>query len=144
MSNDATEPYLHNRIVDGLLSAADAAVGMGAGNRRESDAALHARFIVGIRTAENAARGIAHSRGLHGQGIAWVRLAGKLHTMLDSSTKSVALSAANSIDTGPKMGRGPLWVRLGEALKFMAEDCNKATQRKSTEALIIGGHEYMN
>ena len=144
MSNDATYRYAEGRLADGLLVAADAALGMGYGNRKDSDAALHARFIGAVRTAENAARIIAHDRGLRGQGIAWVRLAGRLGTMLKASTRSAQLSAANTLSHDPREGRGLLWIRLGTILKAMADDCAKASQQKSAAELVVGGREYRN
>lgn len=146
MSNDATYKYLEDRITDGLLSAADAAIGMGMGNRKDSDVALHSRFLVGIGTAEGAARCIAHARGENAQGIAWVRLAGRLGKMRDASTRSVMQTIKDTAisEYAPKVGRGVLWVRLGELLRALAEDCAKATQQRSASPLIVGGREYMN
>jgi hypothetical protein len=142
MSNDVGYGYAQERLASGLLIAADAAIGLGAGNRKEGDAALHARFINSLRIAEGAARIIAHDRGESGQGIAWVKLATRLHVMLDASTRGAAHSAFKTV--AEVKGRGPHWIRFGTMLRMIADDCAKAAQRRSSEALIVGGREYIN
>lgn len=142
MSGNIDYKYLEERIADGLLVAADAAIGMGYGNRRESDVELHARFIQGLRVAENSARTIGHARGQDAQGIGWVRLGTRLGRMLDASTKAVGQSVANTITRDQRVGRGPLWVKLGEMLKIMAKECSDAAQARSDKALVLLKQEY--
>ena len=146
MSNgsQATEPYIHERLIDGLTKASDRALGMGFGNRLQSDALLHADFIAGLRQAEGAARMIAHARGVTGQGIAWLRLTSRLGNMLDAATKSAALSVVNTRDNAGRAPRGVLWVKLGALLNELAEDARKATKRKSSDALVMLGQEFRN
>lgn len=141
--SDVSEAYIHERLTDGLAKAADSAMGLGKGNRNTSEAALHSKFIQGLRQAENAARMIAHSRGERG-GYAWLKLASKLGTMLESSNRSAGLSVIHSAAGVKNAPRGPLWVLLGEGLKVIASDCLHATQQKTDKALVLGGMEYLN
>lgn len=140
---NVNEAYCHDRLVDGLKLASDSAVGLGNGNRNTSEVVLHSKFIQGLRQAENAARMIAHSRGDRG-GYAWLKLASKLGTMLEASSKAVGLSALNSAVGFKNNPRGVLWVMLGEGLKVIASDCLHATQQKTDKALVLGGMEYVN
>lgn len=144
MSNDSTYRYLEDRIVDGLKLASDCAFGMGRGDRTKTDAALHSQFIEGLRRAEGAARQIAHFRGMKGQGVAWIKFAGKIGNMLDASTKAAGQTIANVLEYRPGTPRGPLWVRLGEVLEQMAKDCHNAAQARSDKQLIVVGNEFQN
>ena len=144
MSDDVSYRYLQVQLFDGLKLSADAAIGLGHGNRNASDAILHARFLNGLRRAEGAARAIGHYRGLKGQGIPWIRLGSRLAIMIDASAKSASQSIANTISADPKMGRGALWIRMGKTMNAIADDCRKATARRSDKKLVIGGREYVN
>ena len=147
MSDDWTYSDLATRVADGLQCASDAAVGMGLGNRKESDAVLHSRFIANLRVAEGAAKAIAHYRGETAQGIAWARMGTKIGKMLDSSAGAAVqqtIANVHSMDYQAGRGRGPLWVKMGEALKFLADDLTKAAHARSDVALSPLGREIRN
>ena len=145
--DDFSYSQLRERIADGLLGAADAAIGLGYGNRRESDAVLHSRFIANLRTAEQSAKAIAHYRGLTAQGIAWARMATKLGMMLDKSAGAATQQTIANVmlqDHRNGRGRGPLWVKMGEMLRWLSDDITKAAHAPSDRALVIGNHEFVN
>jgi len=144
MSSEANETYLYDRVVDGLRVASDSAVGMAYGNRKQSDAVLHAKLIEGLRTAENAARMIGHYREMAGQGVAWVRLGSRLGAMVEAATSSVARTIADTVEYERNSGRGAHWAQLGVLLGMIADDCKRAVQQSGDKELIIGGKAWVN